>query len=294
MNTWKRKIKAVLQLLRPHQWVKNGFVLVGIIFGHEFFTVQLLISAIIATLAFCLLSSSVYIYNDIIDRKEDENHPIKKNRPLASKFVSLKTAITLLLLLLLTGILLGSSISVQVTLFLISYFILNVLYSHWLKNIVILDVFTISAGFMLRILTGTIGLHIFPSPWLIFCGLSLTLFLGFTKRRAEIYHSVSPRKILKQYSAVFLDKMIVITASCSIITYALYTMNPETQAVHHTKNLIYTIPFVIYGIFRYLYLLHDEKPHQQHGEDTAKDLLLDQQLLLAVSCWLTSIFLIMM
>jgi 4-hydroxybenzoate polyprenyltransferase len=286
MISLKQYCHAYIRMLRPYQWIKNGFVLVGVIFGHAFHHIPLLISALTATLAFCLLSSSVYIYNDIIDRAEDECHPTKKHRPLASKVISTHTAMTLSVLLLVCSFILGFTISLHVTLFLFGYFLLNIFYTHWLKNMVILDVFAISAGFMLRILTGTIGLNITPSPWLLFCGLCLTLFLGFTKRRAEIEHSPSFRKILKKYSAQFLDKMIVISASCSIITYALYTMNPETQLVHHTKNLIYTVPFVVYGIFRYLYLLHDETLTHRKGEDTAKDLLTDKPLLMSVLGWL--------
>lgn len=285
------KCAKYIQLLRPHQWIKNSFVLLGVIFSHQFNDHSLLINAFIATFAFCFISSSVYIYNDLIDRKADGSHPTKKHRPIAAKKISPTIAVSIDITLIILGISLASLISTKVVYFILGYFALNIVYTHWLKNMVILDVFAICAGFMLRILTGTIGLNIPPSPWLLFCGLSLTLFLGFTKRRAEIYASPASgisRKVLKKYNAVFLDKMIGIMASCSIITYALYTMSPETEMAHHTKNLIYTVPFVIYGLFRYLFLLHNDA--HQKGEDTAKDIFTDPPLLLSIAGWLIATF----
>ena len=175
--------------------------------------------------------------------------------------------------------------SYMALLFLLAYFLLNIAYTHYLKNWVIIDVFSISAGFMLRIFAGTLGLNIPPSGWLLFCGFSLTLFLGFTKRRAELIsgHNMPEypaRKVLKNYDPLFLDKLISIMASCSIISYGLYTMSPETIRIHHTQNLIYTVPLVIYGIFRYLFLLHQTRSfHTSAGEDTAKDLLTDKKLI---------------
>jgi 4-hydroxybenzoate polyprenyltransferase len=281
-----------LRLLRPHQWVKNIFVFIGLFFAHAWNQMPLLESVSIAFISFCLISSSVYIYNDIIDSPQDRLHPTKKNRPIASQKISIKTAAIISIMLFLIAFGLSLIVSQKITLIILSYFLLNILYTHYIKHMVILDVFAISAGFMLRILAGTIGINIIPSPWLMFCGLMLTLFLGFTKRRAEnmITHETYalPRKILKEYNSVFLDKMISITAGSSIIGYALYTMSPETIRFHHTANLIYTIPLVIYGIFRYLYLLHRET--KQMGEDTAKDLLTDIPFMLTLVLWILLTF----
>ena len=283
----------LIRLLRPHQWIKNLFVFAGLFFAHAWYDSTLVESVILAFIAFCLMSSSVYIYNDLIDCPGDKLHPIKKHRPLASQKTSLKTAIILAILLFLSSLILSLISSYQVAMIIFSYFCLNIIYTHYLKHIVILDVFAISAGFMLRILAGTIGVNIPPSPWLMFCGLMITLFLGFTKRRAEGFvlqaTDFASRKVLREYNTIFLDKMIGITASCSIIGYGLYTLSPDTIRVHHTANLIYTIPFVIYGIFRYLYLLH-QKTAQSMGEDTSKDLLTDMPLMITVLLWVLMTF----
>ena len=176
-----------------------------------------------------------------------------------------------------------------VLLFVISYLAINILYSWRLKHIVILDVFIISAGFMLRILAGTVGLGIAPSAWLLLCGLMVTLFLGFAKRRAELLmlessdyeNSNLTRRVLDDYSPQMLEQFISVTAACTIIAYGLYTVSPQTVAIHGSDNLIYTLPFVVYGIFRYLYLLH----RRSKGNDTAKDLAQDPHLLATVMAW---------
>lgn len=287
------KIAALIRLLRPHQWIKNSFVLVGLIFAHAWTQINVVEQVLCAMLAFCLMSSAVYIYNDISDRATDRLHPQKKHRPIANNDISCITAIILSALLFCFAAFLGWSVSLVVLIILLSYVLLNITYTHVLKNIVIIDVFAIATGFMLRILAGTIGVGIIPSQWLMFCGLMITLFLGFTKRRAEniaIQQQSIIRPVLKNYNAIFLDKMISITASCSIIGYGLYTMSPDTTHFHHTANLIYTIPFVIYGIFRYLYLLHNAV--QRVGEDTAKDLLLDKHLFFTVIGWFVVVVLL--
>lgn len=278
----------LFKLLRPHQWIKNIFVFAGIIFANAWNNIPILVSVVLATLAFCAMSSAVYIYNDLIDLEQDKNHPVKQHRPLPSGKIGLGTAKLILSSLFLISLWLGFLVSWQAGVILLGYFILNLIYSHSFKHIVILDVFSISMGFMLRILAGTVGVGISPSQWLMFCGLMITLFLGFTKRRAEgkvmgqDLHFT--REVLREYNEIFLDKMIGITASCSIIGYGLYTLSDKTAAAHNTQNLIYTLPFVIYGIFRYLYLLHRTEAH--NGEDMAKDLAKDKHLLITFILWL--------
>jgi 4-hydroxybenzoate polyprenyltransferase len=168
---------------------------------------------------------------------------------------------------------------------LLGYALMNLAYSLRLKHVVLLDVFIIAAGFMLRILAGTLGVGIPPSQWLLLCGLMVTLFLGFTKRRAELAAlnegGVAHRKVLAHYSPVLLDKMIGITASGVVMSYSLYTMSPDTIRVHGTANLIYTVPFVLYGVFRYIYLLHK----QDGGGDPSRELVRDKHLVLAVLAW---------
>ena len=274
--------------MRPRQWVKNGFVLMGALFANLWRQPGVAKHVLMTAAAFCLVSSGVYILNDILDRTSDANHPQKRNRPLAAKRISVSTAGILLTILWLGGFALGYMVSPKVLVILLIYIVINFAYSVQLKHVVILDVFIIASGFMLRILAGTVGVGIAPSQWLLLCGLMVALFLGFAKRRAELYalNSNGPvhRKVLDLYQPVLLDKMIVVTATCVIITYSLYTMSPVTVAYHHTESLIYTVPFVMYGIFRYIYSLH----RQSTGSDPATEIFRDPHLLFAILGWLLS------
>lgn len=288
-----KKMFDLLRLMRPHQWVKNAFVFTGLLFGHAWHDPHLVTQVVIAFVAFCLVSSAIYTINDIIDLEQDRNHPKKSKRPLASGLVSIHAAIFLAVLLGTLGLVLAYAASPTVLSILLGYALMNVAYSLWLKHVVILDVFIIATGFMLRILAGTLGVGIPPSQWLLLCGLMLTLFLGFTKRRAEIIaltdDKTAHRKVLEHYSPVLLDKMIGITAAGLIMSYSLYTMNADTIRIHGTANLIYTVPFVMYGVFRYIYLLH----HQSRGGDPSHDLVRDPHLFFVVGAWLiTTILLI--
>jgi 4-hydroxybenzoate polyprenyltransferase len=283
----------LFRLMRPHQWIKNSFVLTGLLFGHAWHSPHLVVQALIAFVAFCLISSTIYVFNDIVDIEQDKLHPTKRNRPLPSGKLNIATAKTFALILGVTALAIAALASGTVVIILLIYAVMNVAYSLKLKHVVILDVFIIATGFMLRILAGTLGLGIPPSQWLLLCGLMVTLFLGFSKRRAEIIalsdDKSAHRKVLEDYSPVLLDKMIVVTAAGLIMSYSLYTMNPETIRIHGTANLIYTVPFVIYGVFRYIFLLH----HQSRGTDTARDLVRDPHMLIVLLAWLiTTIVLI--
>lgn len=272
--------------MRPRQWVKSSFVFTGILFANAWRQPQLRREVILTAIAFSLTASGVYIINDLLDKESDLNHPSKKHRPLTAGVVSVAGAVSLMLLLVSVGLVLGFFVSVKVLGILSIYLLLNIAYSLRLKHVVILDVFIIASGFMLRILAGTVGVAIAPSQWLLLCGLMMALFLGFAKRRAELYalsgDGPSPRRVLSHYQPVLLDNMIVVTATCVILTYSLYTMNPATIQVHHTESLIYTVPFVIYGIFRYIYSLHQ----QTVGSDPALQIFRDPHLLLAIAGWL--------
>jgi 4-hydroxybenzoate polyprenyltransferase len=282
----------LLKLLRPHQWVKNGFVFVGLLFSHATDDWKLRGSVLFAAAGFCLLSSCVYILNDVLDRKADQSHPLKRKRPLASGTVGMRQAYALAFVCATAGLALGAMASVRVVAFLIAYLALNLAYSAGLKNIAILDVFMIAAGFMLRIFAGTLGVNIIPSYWMLLCGLLLTIFLGFAKRRAELMESgvvgdgngsngARQRRVLYDYSPALLDTMISISAAGVIVSYSLYTVSPDTMALHRTDKLIYTLPFVLYGIFRYIFLLH-----RRGGEDPAWTLLTDAHLLIVGALWL--------
>lgn len=186
----------IIRLLRPHQYIKNGFVLLGVVFSHQWDNATLL-SASLAFLAFCAMASAVYVLNDIFDVEADRLHPKKRHRPIASGAISVRAAWGMFAGLAMLSLALGSAVGYWVPALLSTYLVLNVAYSLRLKHVVILDVFVISAGFMLRILAGTVGLGIAPSHWLLLCGLMVTLFLGFAKRRAELLMLVSQDAPLK-------------------------------------------------------------------------------------------------
>ncbi|OLE55137.1 MAG: prenyltransferase [Acidobacteria bacterium 13_1_20CM_3_53_8] len=272
--------------MRPRQWVKNGFVLMGVLFANVWRDPLMLRRALLVFVAFSLVASGVYIINDFLDRENDLNHPRKRFRPLASKAISVSAAFSFMIILWLVGFLLGIVVSNTVLFILLIYVAINLAYSLGLKHVVLLDVFIIAGGFMLRILAGTSGIGIAPSQWLMLCGLMTALFLGFAKRRAELYalsnEKTNHRRVLEHYSPVLLDKMIVVTATCVILCYSLYTMSPVTIQTHHTESLVYTVPFVLYGIFRYLYTLHI----QQTGTDPAQELFRDPHILVSILGWL--------
>lgn len=282
-------MNSLIKLLRPHQYIKNSFVFIGVLFAHQWDSASLLM-ALWAFIAFSAMASSVYILNDLIDIDADKAHPTKKNRPLPSGKVS-TTVAKALMFILLVGALIPLILASKWLLVAIIglYFVINIAYTFALKHIVLLDVFIISAGFMLRILAGTLGLDIQPSEWLLLCGMMLTLFLGFSKRTSELMQSDraddafknSTRKVLVEYNYGLLNQLTAICAACTVMSYGLYTVSEETIQLHQTSYLIYTLPFVIYGIFRYLYMT------QRHakGTDTSKDLLTDMHLLITAICW---------
>ncbi|OOC10641.1 MULTISPECIES: UbiA prenyltransferase family protein [Thioalkalivibrio] len=298
-------LQPIFKLLRPHQYIKNGFVFLGPVFAHAW-EGETLLAATLAFLAFCAMASAVYVLNDILDVEADRRHPTKCRRPLASGAIGIPAARIILSVLVVLALALGLLVSAWVTGLLAGYLVLNIAYSLALKHVVILDVFSIAGGFMLRILAGTLGLGIEPSQWLLLCGLMLTLFLGFAKRRSELAETAvtagpapadpapesrddsrgdtrgDTRRVLDDYSTALLDQFIAISAACTVIAYGLYTVSPEVIALHGTDELIYTLPFVIYGIFRYLYLLH----FRGRGGDTSRDLFTDAHLLVTVVAWL--------
>lgn len=286
-------MKAWIKLLRPHQWVKSGFVFVGLLFGHGWQNPALVVQVLLAAAAFSLAASAVYVGNDLADRESDRQHPDKCRRPLASGAIGVQAALTLGALCLALALVLAWLASPVVLGIIVAYLLLNVGYTLGLKHVVLLDVFIISAGFMLRILAGTIGVGISPSNWLLLCGLMVTLFLGFAKRRAELKaleeDAGSHRRVLDDYDPVLLDKLIGVCAAATIVSYSLYTVSPETVALHGTDRLVATVPFVVYGMFRYLFLLH----RRAGGGDPAAQLLTDRHLLAACVGWLISILVVL-
>ena len=282
-------MKTILRLLRPHQYLKNGFVWVGFLFSpvHDLRTA---LATLWVFLGFCAAASCVYTFNDIFDRETDRQHPTKCRRPIASGAISLPQAWGIAAVLAALAFALSAVAGWKAPALIALYLAINLAYSKGLKHVVILDVFIISAGFMLRILAGTTGVGIAPSNWLLLTGLMLTLFLGFAKRRAELLaletvgktDKASVRRVLDDYSPVVLDQLTGISAACSILSYGIYSVSADTVRAHGTDALIYTLPFVVYGMFRYLFLLH----HRAAGNDTARDLLRDPHLIATGLGWL--------
>ncbi|WP_447920798.1 decaprenyl-phosphate phosphoribosyltransferase [Achromobacter aegrifaciens] len=286
-----------LNLLRPHQWLKNGFVLVGLLFGHSWGDPRVVAAVAVGFVAFCMASSAVYVLNDYHDREADARHPRKKTRPIASGSVSLPAARMLLATLAAGSVLLPAWFGLwAIVAAVAAYLVLNIAYTFKLKHVVLVDVFCIVAGFMLRLVCGTYAVGIAPSRWMLLCSFMLTLFLGFAKRRAEIGPQISEgialqgstRLVLRHYSPQLLDVLMAITVSMTILTYGLYTLDPATSVMHGTENLIVTLPIVTFGVFRYLYLIYK----QGAGEDTGRDLLSDVQIRLAVAAWALAVFLL--
>jgi 4-hydroxybenzoate polyprenyltransferase len=253
----------LLSSMRPRQWTKNLILFAALIFSQNVFAPTLLFRAVAAFAIFCLLSGCVYIINDLLDLNQDKIHPIKSKRPLASGRLKPGTAVmaTVALFFLSFG---GAAALTNRTFLIIAtiYFILQLAYSTLLKHVVILDVFCIAAGFVLRAIGGAEVIDVPFSTWLLFCTMLLSLFLALSKRRHELMlledDAVHHRKILFEYSPYLLDQMISVVTASTVITYTLYTVSEETVSKFGTDRLKYTIPIVLYGIFRYLYLIHQK------------------------------------
>jgi 4-hydroxybenzoate polyprenyltransferase len=250
-----------IALLRPKQWLKNFFVFAPLIFARELFHVDPLVESMKAFLAFCLTASAVYIINDMTDVEADRAHPVKRHRPLAAGTVSSAGAFAWLAAVLAVVVGVVLTLDWRFGIILAVYFLLNLAYSFKLKEVVLLDVFIVAAGFMLRVLGGAYAIGVKVSSWIVLCSLFISLFLGFAKRRGELVLAEtegekSRRKVLLLYKVGFIDQLLTIASAGAVISYALYTVAPRTVEVFGTDRLIYTTVFVLYGVFRYLYLIH--------------------------------------
>ncbi|MEK7486586.1 MAG: decaprenyl-phosphate phosphoribosyltransferase [Planctomycetota bacterium] len=296
-------MKLFFELLRVKQWVKNAFVILPFIFSRKWLllldyyqnpksvpfsdAIAPLFYTLITVISFCSVASGIYILNDWVDCEQDKIHPKKKFRPIPSGQISTHKAFTVMVCLWIGGFLLIFSQvpSGQTTLVLLAYLILNISYSLKLKQMVILDVMCIALGFVLRVLAGATAIHVLPSFWLLLCTSTLALFLGFCKRRHECMlfsdQKIEHRQVLEHYSLQFLDQMISVVTTSTLIFYVLYTLDSETQKIHHTQ-LHWTIPFVIYGIFRYLFLVY----HCEEGGSPTDILYSDPGIIVAGALWI--------
>jgi 4-hydroxybenzoate polyprenyltransferase len=277
----KRSYRALIGSMRVHQWVKNFLLFAALLFSQNFLNLGLLIKTVLGFIAFCALSSGVYLMNDIGDLEADRQHPIKSKRSLASGALPVRMAIGASVLLIAGS--LGVAVLLDLTFGLVSaiYLALQIGYSRWLKHEVILDVFCVASGFLLRAVAGGVLIDVPLSSWFLICTLLLALFLALSKRRHELILlqdvANNHRKSLEHYSAHLLDQMISIVTAATLVSYALYTLSAETVAKFGTDNLKYTIPFVLYGIFRYLYLVY-----QRDEGGAPETLLTDKPLLINI------------
>lgn len=262
-------LKNYFKLLRIPQWIKNFFVLVPLVFSKQLFDTSSLFIVLIGFILFCLISSAVYIFNDIIDVESDKQHPQKKYRPLALGDIKTSSAIILAIVLLIIAAVLSIKVNLSFILLLLSYLVLNLLYSFSFKHIVILDIFSIAAGFILRVIAGAVIINVEISSWLILTTMFISLFLAIMKRRSELNINLEDedkisRMVLTQYTKTFTEQIATIAATAVLVCYALYTVSDRTISIFGTDNLIFTLPFVAYGIFRYMYLVFIDKK----GENT--------------------------
>lgn len=278
--------KNTAALMRCHQWIKNLFVFAAPLFAKVLDRPEQVYAAFLAFLAFCFTSSAVYVLNDLADVKRDRAHPTKRTRPLASGALSKSYAVVLMFILLTIGLVIAFGlVSWRVGTVITGYAVANAFYSYVLKNVVILDVAFIAVGFILRIVAGAVATATTPSYWLILCTLNVSLFLGFAKRRAEVValgaDARNHREVLEHYSVGFLDQMISIVTTSTIVSYILYTIDDKTYEYFGTHALILTVPFVMYGIFRYLYLTY----HLKEGASPTKTILMDPVFLINNALW---------
>ena len=282
----------IVKTLRIKQWIKNLIIFAPLIFSQNVFDTILLLKSVLAFVLFCLISGAAYILNDLKDLEEDRLHPLKSKRPLASGRLKKSQALFsffFLVIICLTGAFL---INISFFMALGVYVVLQVSYSFWLKHVVILDVFLIAAGFFIRVIAGGLVIEVQISPWLIICTILLALFLALSKRRHELVllneSAEIHRPILKEYNPHLLDQMIAVVTASTVISYCLYTISSETIEKFGTKNLIFTVPFVLYGIFRYLYLVHQKK----EGGSPEVLVITDKPLLIDIFLWIATAALI--
>ncbi|MBE0461833.1 MAG: decaprenyl-phosphate phosphoribosyltransferase [Candidatus Aminicenantes bacterium] len=282
----------IIKSMRPQQWIKNLFIFAAILFSKNIFNPNMFLKTISAFFIFCFISGSLYIFNDIIDSDVDKLHTIKSKRPIPSGRLKKSQAFLFFVIVSISSLVLALILNKNFFIVSLIYFILQIGYSLYFKHVIILDVFIIAANFLIRVIAGAVVIEVYISPWLIICTMLLSLFLAMSKRRHEIVllgeNAANHRVILAKYSPYLLDQMISVVTSSTVIVYCLYTISAETVAKVGTINLIYTVPFVLYGILRYLYLVHQKL----EGGSPENLILKDKALLLNIILWGISVILI--
>jgi 4-hydroxybenzoate polyprenyltransferase len=281
-------LAAVVAAMRPRQWLKNLVVFAALLFAGRLTDRASLLAAVAAFLLFCATSGAIYIVNDLADAERDRHHPVKSRRPIASGDLGRVPAMVAVVVLLVGALLTAFTMSPPFGAVLLTYAALNLAYSFRLKDVVIIDVMVIAAGFVLRAVGGGLMIDVEISTWLILCTILLSLFLAFCKRRQELESLVDAeahRTALKDYSVEFIDQMINVVTASTVTAYMFYTVSPEVESKLHTQYLYLTVPFVLYGIFRYLFLVHQ----RGEGGNPTQALLTDRPLLLCVALYVITV-----
>lgn len=275
----------LIAAMRPKQWIKNFFVLAPAVFAKDLFTTAVMSRVVVGFAVFCAVSSATYLVNDVLDRESDRSHPVKRLRPIASGALSVRTALVAAGVLLAGGLAGAVAIDPWFAGAVACYLLVTLGYSLHFKHAVILDVMFLAAGFVVRVAGGAFVARVEASEWLFLCTLLLALFLGFAKRRHELTllegGAQNHRRVLEHYSPDLLDQMLVIVATSTIVCYILYTVWPSTVEKFGTRHLVFTVPFVLYGILRYFFLIH----RRDLGGDPTGSLLTDRPLLATVLLW---------
>jgi 4-hydroxybenzoate polyprenyltransferase len=282
-------IQDYLRLIRIKHWVKDVFIFAPLIFSLNFYKPSYISRTLLMCAAFCLAASAVYIFNDIVDRDRDRQHPKKKYRPIASGAVPVKSALVLGTVLSVSSMAVSSVLGLAAGAVILAYIGMNVAYSLFLKNQTFIDVMVIAGGFLLRVLAGTVAINVELSRWMLLTTFFLSLFLGFGKRRKEMLvtaGSTQHRVVFQDYSVDLLNCLIIVSASLTIITYSLYVVTSKAMISLGPDKFIATIPFVVFGVFRYLFLIYK----QNNGGDPAEVLLKDRAMIADVALWVITIF----
>lgn len=286
-------IGALIETMRPRQWIKNLLVFAGALFSLKFFEWQYLVRSIGAFFTFSAISGCVYIMNDLLDYKRDLVHPEKCNRPIPSGRLPRNVAMTALVVIGSLSFLIAFGLSVKFGLVATGYFVMNIAYSIRLKHVVIIDVMIIALGFVLRAVAGSVVIDVDFSHWLLMCTMLLALFLAICKRRHELYlikeQAGNHRAVLDHYTSDLIDQMTSVVTASALVTYALYTISPEVTGKLGTDKLIYTFPFVLFAIFRYLYLVITKN----QGGSPEKVFLQDKAMIIDLALWIATVIVIL-
>jgi 4-hydroxybenzoate polyprenyltransferase len=283
-------IGAVVEAARPHQWMKNCFVFAAPLFGRRLFDPVFAPSAAAAFAAFCLAASAVYLLNDVADRERDRAHPVKRHRPVASGRLAVGVALPVSACLALSGVALGLRVEPVLGALVATYVVVQTGYCLGLRSVVLVDVFCIASGFVLRVLAGAAAVRVPVSQWLVLTTIFLSLFLALCKRRAEATELGSGeapgdhRTTLREYTPAFLDELIAVTTASVVLSYGLYTQDVRTVQEFGTRNMVLTVPFVLFGVFRYLFLVH----RRGRGAAPVTDALRDPPSVANAALWLAA------